>query len=86
MVAAFRRLGLEVDSPRAGLYLWPRIPAGFTSQQFALALLERADVAVTPGTNFGEHGEGYVRVSLTCPDARITEAIERIELAMPALA
>ncbi len=83
LVAALRHLGMEVESPKAGLYLWPRIPEGYTAQQFALALLERADVAVTPGTNFGAHGEGYLRISLTCPDERIEEAITRIEAAMP---
>ena len=86
MLAAFRRLGVEVDAPAAGLYLWPRIPAGLTSQQFAHSLLDRADLAVTPGTNFGAQGEGYVRVSLTTPDARLDEAIARLEAAIPAWA
>jgi LL-diaminopimelate aminotransferase len=84
LVAAFRRMGMEVDAPQAGLYLWPRIPEDYSAQQFALELLERADVAVTPGTNFGAHGEGYVRVSLTSPEARIDEAIARMEAAMVA--
>jgi LL-diaminopimelate aminotransferase len=86
MVAALRRLGIAVETPQAGLYLWPRIPAGFTSNAFAMTLLEQADVAVTPGINFGAHGEGYVRISLTSPDARIDEAITRIEAAIAARA
>jgi LL-diaminopimelate aminotransferase len=86
LVAALRALGMEVNPPEAGLYLWPRIPAGMTSSEFALALLDRADLAVTPGTNFGARGEGYVRISLTSPDARIDEAIARLRAAIPALA
>lgn len=86
LVAAFRRLGMAVETPAAGLYLWPRIPDGYTSQSFALELIERAGVAVTPGTNFGARGEGYVRVSLTAPDAQIGAAIERLEQALAARA
>ena len=52
---------------------------GWTSSHFAMALLEQTGVAVTPGTNFGAHGEGYLRVSLTVPDARLDEAIARME-------
>ncbi len=81
MLTACRALGMAVESPKASLYLWPRIPQGWTSAQFAMALLERAGVAVTPGTNFGAHGEGYVRVSLTVADARLDEAVARIESA-----
>ena len=78
VVAACRRLGMVVESPPAGLYIWPRVPAGFTSSQFALHLLEHTGVAVTPGTNFGTGGEGYVRISLTVPDERLNEAIARM--------
>lgn len=82
LVAAFNNMGLEVETPRAGLYLWPRIPAGRTSAAFALDLLDRTGIAVTPGTNFGARGEGYVRVSLTVPDARLDEAVRRLEAAI----
>ena len=75
-------MGLEVETPQAGLYLWPRIPAGQTSAAFALDLLDRTGIAVTPGTNFGARGEGYVRVSLTVPDARLDEAVRRLEAAI----
>ena len=85
-LAAFRRMGLDVATPSAGLYLWPRIPAGVTSAAFALRLLEETGVAVAPGTNFGAQGEGYLRVSLTTPDARLTEALGRIERTLTASA
>lgn len=78
LVAACRTLGMQVEVPQAGLYLWPRIPAGQASTDFALNLLERTGVAVTPGTNFGSGGEGYVRISLTVPDAQLDEAVARM--------
>ena len=84
LVAACRALGMQVEVPQAGLYLWPRIPAGQASTAFALDLLERTGVAVTPGTNFGSGGEGYVRISLTVPDAQLDEAVARMSSAIGA--
>ncbi len=78
LVAACRRLGMQVETPKAGLYLWPAIPPGKASKEYALWLLEEAGVFVTPGTNYGPHGEGYLRLSLTVPDARLEEAIARL--------
>ena len=86
LAAACQRLGMAVELPEAGLYLWPRLP-GLTvgrsaepgaSSAFALRLLRETGVAVTPGTNFGSGGEGYLRISLTVPDARLDEAIARL--------
>jgi len=84
LVAACRALGMQVEVPQAGLYLWPCIPAGQASTDFALNLLERTGVAVTPGTNFGSGGEGYVRISLTVPDAQLDEAVARMSSAIGA--
>ncbi|HEX6541108.1 MAG TPA: LL-diaminopimelate aminotransferase [Ktedonobacterales bacterium] len=79
VVAACQRIGLRVATPEAGLYVWPHIPEGRTSAEFAYDLLDHAGIAVTPGTNFGSRGEGYVRLSLTVPDARLDEAMARME-------
>jgi LL-diaminopimelate aminotransferase len=51
-----------------------------------LELLDRAGLAVTPGTNFGAGGEGYLRISLTVPDARLDEALARLETVVAARA
>jgi LL-diaminopimelate aminotransferase len=85
-VAACRALGMAVESPRAGLYVWPRVPAGYTGESFAMELLERAGVAVTPGTNFGPRGAEYVRISITAPDDRLAEALARMERTVGAAA
>jgi LL-diaminopimelate aminotransferase len=86
ILSACRRMGLAARTPEAGLYVWARVPQGQTATAFALELLERAAVAVTPGTNFGPGGEGYVRISLTAPDARIDEAVGRMEATVAAVA
>jgi LL-diaminopimelate aminotransferase len=78
LVAACQSLGLQVETPKASLYLWPKVPPGQTSQEYAFALLDRVGVFVTPGTNFGPGGEGYLRLSLTVPDDRLEEAIARL--------
>src|SRR5258708_39484513 len=78
VVAACRRLGLAVELPQAGLYIWPHVPAGFTSSQFALHLLEHTGVAVSHGTHFRTRGEGDVPISLTVPAGRLNEAMTRI--------
>jgi len=71
-------LGLRVRPPVASLYIWAGLPEGQTSIEFAERLLEQCNVVVTPGIGYGQSGEGYIRISLTCPDERIDEALTRI--------
>ena len=78
LVEAVRSAGLEVTPPKASLYLWCRLPDGTGSIDFAARLLDDTGVVVTPGVGYGEHGEGYVRLSLTLPDDRLKEGIERL--------
>jgi LL-diaminopimelate aminotransferase len=78
-----RRVGIQLDKPKGSLYVWAEVPAPFkTSAEFAEALLEKAGVVVTPGRGYGEAAEGYFRLSLTYPDARMQEAMERITKAL----
>ena len=70
--------GMETVRPRATLYAWvPVLPGWASSVAFALALLEQTGVSVAPGTFFGPSGEGYVRISVTAPTARVQEAMQR---------
>ena len=55
------------------------MPQGNDSRAFASLLLEKCDIVVTPGVGFGQHGEGYIRFSLTVSKERIAEAVERIK-------
>ena len=78
ITAALREIGLEVRLPKASLYIWVRVPEGYTSAAFSERLLEERDVLVSPGTGYGRCGEGYVRLSLTVPDVEIEKALERL--------
>src|SRR5690606_17625155 len=77
LVDALRSMGLRVDPPKASLYIWARIPDGFTSADFAARLIEEAAVVVTPGNGYGSMGEGYIRLSITAPDDRVEEGARR---------
>ena len=71
-------LGIKVRKPRATFYIRAHVPKGYTSAEFAEMLIEKTGVVVTPGSGFGDEGEGYFRVSITAPVERIKEAIERL--------
>jgi LL-diaminopimelate aminotransferase len=78
-LAVFRELGWErAVAPDATFYLWLRVPDGYTSINFAARVLDEVGVNITPGVGFGEHGEGYFRLSLTVPDDRLDQALERM--------
>ena len=78
-VRGLEEVGLKVFRPKAGCYVWCRVPEGYTSESFVARLIDEAGVVVTPGVGFGEHGEGYFRVSLTVPTERLREAVERLK-------
>ncbi|MXY12958.1 MAG: aminotransferase class I/II-fold pyridoxal phosphate-dependent enzyme [Chloroflexi bacterium] len=78
VVAALRRMGLAPEVPAASLYVWTPVPQGFDSSSFAAHVIDEAGVVVTPGLGFGPGGDGYFRISLTTPDARLDEAMDRL--------
>jgi LL-diaminopimelate aminotransferase len=78
LVGGLRRIGLDVDSPRATFYVWPRVPPGYDSASFVSTLIERAGVACIPGIGFGKEGEGYVRLALTADANRLREGCARL--------
>ncbi len=71
-------IGLHVQPPKASLYIWAKVPDGYTSVDFATELLDTVGVVVTPGTGYGRNGEGYVRLSLTIPDAALVKGLSRL--------
>lgn len=73
--------GIDYHRSNATIYIWARVPEGHTSESFATLLLEKAGVVVSPGSAYGRAGEGYVRMSLTVPDHRLKEAVERLKSA-----
>ncbi len=82
MVSFLTRAGFTLKAPQATFYLWINNPAGMTSAEVSTMFLEKAGVVVTPGNGFGDAGEGYFRISLTVPEARLNEAGERIVKAL----
>lgn len=70
--------GLRVEAPQASLYIWVPLPEGVSSMDFCAAMLEDVGVSTTPGVVFGEHGEGYLRISLVTDMARIEEGTQRM--------
>ena len=71
-------LGWNIKPPRATFYVWAPVPDGYDSIGFASHVLDEVGVNITPGVGFGAHGEGYFRLSVTAPDARLEEAMERM--------
>lgn len=73
------KIGLSFIPQNGTFYLWIPAPKGVTSINFTTTLFEKASVVVAAGTAYGQHGEGYIRISLTVPDKRLEEAMERIQ-------
>lgn len=78
LVDGLRGLGWSVAKPKATFYVWARVPGGVPSTEMAGRLLRDAGIVATPGNGLGPSGEGYIRMTLTVPEDRIREAVERI--------
>jgi LL-diaminopimelate aminotransferase len=79
VVGALRDIGVDVRPPKATIYVWAPIPAGFdSSAAYCEHVLEEAGVVVSPGGAYGPNGEGFFRISLTTPDDRLLEAVQRL--------
>ena len=79
VVDALRAIGVDVTPPKGTIYIWAPVPAGFeTAAAYCEHVLEEAGVAISPGGAYGPNGEGFFRISLTTPDDRLLEAVERL--------
>ncbi|MGE0610030.1 MAG: aminotransferase class I/II-fold pyridoxal phosphate-dependent enzyme [Pirellulales bacterium] len=82
LVEGLRRLGWQITPPRAGMFVWAKIPDVWTSRmnslEFAMKLLEEGDVAASPGGGFGQAGEGYLRLALVENESRLRQAVRQI--------
>lgn len=76
---ALAKAGVHVTPPKGTIYVWAPIPAGFASSAaYCEHVLERTAVVISPGSAYGPSGEGWFRISLTTPDERLAEAVERL--------
>lgn len=78
LVNALNEIGLTCQKPHAGLYIWAKCPKGYTSAGLAEELIEKIGVVVTPGTGYGPHGEGFVRLSLTISEENLERGIYKL--------
>jgi len=78
VVDALRAIGVAVRSPQGTIYIWAPVPDGHTSASYCELVLEESGVVVSPGGAYGPNGEGFFRISLTVPDDRLSEAMERL--------
>ncbi|MHB8760834.1 MAG: LL-diaminopimelate aminotransferase [Coriobacteriia bacterium] len=79
---ALDAIGLSAQRSQGTIYVWARIPDGYTSAEYATLVLDKAGVIVPPGSAYGPDGEGYIRISLATPDHRLAEALERMATAL----
>ena len=75
---ALAEIGVEVTPPKGTIYVWAPVPEGHTSASYCELVLEESGVVVSPGGSSGVSGEGFFRISLTVPDERLAEAVERL--------
>jgi alanine-synthesizing transaminase len=82
LVNGLRRIGWNANPPRAGMFLWTEIPEPWrrkmSTMDFAMKLLDEGNVAVSPGTGFGEAGEGFLRLSMVENENRLRQAVRQI--------
>jgi LL-diaminopimelate aminotransferase len=75
---ALAEIGVDVTPPKGTIYVWAPVPEGHTSASYCELVLEESGVVVSPGGSYGPNGEGFFRISLTVPDERLAEAVERL--------
>jgi LL-diaminopimelate aminotransferase len=78
IVDTLNKMGLVAIPPKASLYVWAKVPYGYTSVEFATDLLDKVGVVVIPGIGYGRNGECYVRLSLTIADASLLKGLSRM--------
>lgn len=79
------KMGWDVDLPKAGMFLWVKIPAPYDqmgSIKFSIEMMNRANVALAPGAGFGEEGEGYLRLALVENENRVSQALKQMRRAL----
>ena len=75
---ALREIAVDVTPPKGTIYVWAPVPAGHTSASYCELVLDESGVVLSPGGAYGPNGEGFFRISLTVPDERLSEAVERL--------
>lgn len=77
VIDGLNSMGWKLEKTKATFYVWADVPKGYTSTKFVTELLDKTGVLVVPGNGYGEHGEGYFRISITVSTDRLREAMKR---------
>ena len=88
LCSGLERIGWDITPPKAGMFVWAKIPAPFDkmgAMDFAIEMMNRANVALAPGTGFSDEGEGYLRLALVENEERLRQAIRQMKKAMEAM-
>lgn len=76
---ALQKMGIDAEKPKGTIFMWVKVPSGYSSGAFADKLLDEAGMIVTPGTAFGPSGEGFIRIALSITIERLDEVINRLK-------
>lgn len=79
VLTTLKKIGIDFEPAHGTFYLWVPVPAGMTSLEFTNRLFDKTGIVVAAGPAYGKYGEGFIRISLTVPDERLEEAMQRIE-------
>lgn len=79
LIEGFEKAGWHVDPPKSTMFIWAKIPMDVDSESFAVELLQKTGMLVTPGSSFGRYGEGYVRIALVQSDDVIEKALASLK-------
>ncbi|MBB5325671.1 hypothetical protein HNQ34_002772 [Anoxybacillus tepidamans] len=79
LIDGLASIGWNIERPKASMFVWAEIPKGWTSLEFAYALIDKAHVVVTPGRAFGPNGERFVRIALVQDETKLKQAISNIK-------
>jgi alanine-synthesizing transaminase len=85
LCSGLKRMGWDIKIPKAGMFVWAKIPAPFDkmgSMEFAIQMMNRANVALAPGIGFSDEGEGYLRLALVENEERLKQALRQMKKAM----
>ncbi|NCO65134.1 MAG: LL-diaminopimelate aminotransferase [Candidatus Aquicultor secundus] len=79
VMEALGKIGLSARTSKATIYVWVKVPEGYTSASFATHILNKAGVVVSPGNAYGPSGEGFIRICLSVKDDQLAVALQRIK-------
>lgn len=79
LIDGFNEIGWQINKPKATMFIWAKVPSGFTSREFAKELLAKAGIVAIPGDAFGRMGEGYIRMGLVQTEDDMRLAIEQLK-------